>query len=157
MTFFHSLNLVLIADIDILSELGRFLSRWSWDATLDFITNRSVRHILWPHQKLTDADLHIPDPQVQAIKAGRVYALVVQLNAVTSHKQTMSSSTSTTEARTRNYSQQLAAYTLRQFNVALASLDTQETAGLSKIPSVHSRVSRAEQASTSESALFLLS
>ena len=60
----------------------------------------------------------------------------------------MSSTISTAEARTRNYSQQLAAYTLRQFNVALASLDTEETAGLSKIPSVHSRVSRAEQAST---------
>ncbi|KAF9527308.1 hypothetical protein CPB83DRAFT_768654 [Crepidotus variabilis] len=49
------------------------------------------------------------------------------------------------ETKTQKYSQQLAAYTLRQFNVAFTSLDTKKTASLSKIPSVYSRVSRAEQ------------
>ncbi len=66
----------------------------------------------------------------------------------------MSSNQSSAESRTRHYSQQLAAYTLRQYNVALASLDTQKAAGLSKIPSVHPRVSRIAQKPVSSEIYF---
>lgn len=68
----------------------------------------------------------------------------------------MSSSSSSAESRTRHYSQQLAAYTLRQFNLALASLDTQKAAGLSKIPSAHLRVSRISQNPVSSEICFHL-
>jgi hypothetical protein len=67
----------------------------------------------------------------------------------------MSSTSNSAETRTRHYSEQLAAYTQRQFNVALASLDSEKTAGLSKIPSAHSRVSqRAAQKSTPSMSSF---
>lgn len=69
----------------------------------------------------------------------------------------MSTTVSTSETRTLHYSQQLAAYTQRQFNVALASLDSEKTAGLSKIPSAHSRVSQraAQNATKSEFRRYL--
>jgi len=68
----------------------------------------------------------------------------------------MMATQNTPEVRTRRYSQELAAYTLRQFTVARSSLDTKNTASLSKLPAVYSRVTRAEKLAASGQRIRIL-
>lgn len=49
------------------------------------------------------------------------------------------------EANTSRYSQNLAAYTLRQFCLARSSLDKSHVIAISKIPAAHTHVVRAER------------
>lgn len=49
------------------------------------------------------------------------------------------------EANTSHYSQNLAAYTLRQFCLARSSLDKSHVVAISKIPAAHIHVVRAER------------
>ena len=59
------------------------------------------------------------------------------------------------EANTSHYSQNLAAYTLRQFCLARSSLDKSHVVAISKIPAAHIHVVRAERlaATTGQTAL----
>ena len=51
----------------------------------------------------------------------------------------------TSQTKTQHYSQELAAYTLRQFSVAWSSLDKNHTAAISKFPLAYARVAHAEK------------
>jgi len=51
----------------------------------------------------------------------------------------------TTQTKTQRYSQELAAYTLRQFSVAWSSLDKSHAAAISRFPLAYARVAHAEK------------
>ncbi|KIM45378.1 hypothetical protein M413DRAFT_338976 [Hebeloma cylindrosporum] len=51
----------------------------------------------------------------------------------------------TPQTKAQRYSQELAAYTLRQFSIARSSLDKNHAAAISKFPLAYARVARAER------------
>jgi len=72
----------------------------------------------------------------------KAYFLSRFLQRTSTPNTTMSSASEAASQHLAEYTQHLANYTQRQFKVALASLDSEKIAGLSKIPSAHSCVSQ---------------